>query len=137
MSANFWEIETARAQCRGRRRRDAGRSPTHHNNPRSCRCFLRIATELHLKGETSGLRLRAGSTNSAASSANEGISTRHNPEFTSGGGLYQATPLHRHGWALTEALIASRPQRVCGSTQIRVSGTPIDLNGPPAPGHHA
>jgi lysyl-tRNA synthetase class 2 len=60
---------------------------------------------------------------------NEGISTRHNPEFTSVE-IYQAFTDYQGMMALTEDLIAAVAQAVCGTTQITYQDTAIDLTPP-------
>jgi lysyl-tRNA synthetase class 2 len=60
---------------------------------------------------------------------NEGISTRHNPEFTSIE-IYQAYTDYIGMLELTEQLIAAVCQQVCGGTQLSYQGTEIDLTPP-------
>ncbi|MCT4364470.1 MULTISPECIES: lysine--tRNA ligase [Synechococcaceae] len=121
----FLEIETPvlNAEAGGA---DARPFTTHHNTL-DLPLFLRIATELHLK------RLVVGGFERVYELGrifrNEGISTRHNPEFTSVE-VYQAYADYTDMMALTEALIAEAAQQVCGSTQIAYQGTPIDLTPP-------
>jgi len=88
---------------------------------------LRIATELHLK------RLVVGGFERVYELGrifrNEGVSTRHNPEFTSVE-VYQAYADYTDMMDLTEQLIAHVCQQVCGSTLISYQGTEIDLTPP-------
>ncbi len=99
---------------------------THHNSL-DMQLYLRIATELHLK------RLIVGGFERVFEIGrifrNEGISTRHNPEFTSIE-FYQAYADYHDFMALTEDLIASIAQSVLGTTEITYQGTPIDLTPP-------
>ena len=105
---------------------DARPFETHHN-ALDLPLTLRIATELHLK------RLVVGGFERVYELGrifrNEGISTRHNPEFTSVE-IYQAYADYTDMMALTEQLIAHVCQQVCGSTQISYQGTDIDLAPP-------
>jgi lysyl-tRNA synthetase class 2 len=99
---------------------------THHNSL-DMQLYLRIATELHLK------RLIVGGFEKVFEIGrifrNEGISTRHNPEFTSIE-FYQAYADYHDFMALTEDLIASIAQAVLGTTEITYQGEPIDLTPP-------
>ena len=105
---------------------DARPFETHHN-ALDLPLTLRIATELHLK------RLVVGGFERVYELGrifrNEGISTRHNPEFTSVE-IYQAYADYTDMMELTEQLIAHVCQQVCGSTQISYQGTDIDLAPP-------
>lgn len=99
---------------------------THHNTL-DMQLYLRIATELHLK------RLIVGGFEKVFEIGrifrNEGISTRHNPEFTSIE-FYQAYADYHDFMALTEDLIASIAQSVLGTTEITYQGESIDLTPP-------
>jgi lysyl-tRNA synthetase, class II len=99
---------------------------THHNTL-EMDLFLRIATELHLK------RLVVGGFEKVFELGrifrNEGISTRHNPEFTTIE-VYQAYADYNDMMALTEAMITDAAQSVIGTLQISYQGTPIDLTPP-------
>ena len=105
---------------------DARPFETHHN-ALDLPLTLRIATELHLK------RLVVGGFERVYELGrifrNEGISTRHNPEFTSVE-IYQAYADYTDMMELTEQLIAHVCLQVCGSTQISYQGTEIDLAPP-------
>jgi lysyl-tRNA synthetase class 2 len=105
---------------------DARPFETHHN-ALDLPLTLRIATELHLK------RLVVGGFERVYELGrifrNEGVSTRHNPEFTSVE-IYQAYADYTDMMELTEQLIAHVCQQVCGTTQISYQGTAIDLAPP-------
>ena len=121
----FLEIETPVLQA------EAGGAEarpfiTHHNTL-DIPLYLRIATELHLK------RLIVGGFEKVYELGrifrNEGISTRHNPEFTSVE-IYQALADYFDMMKLTEELIASLSTQICGSTIISYQGHQIDLTPP-------
>ncbi len=99
---------------------------THHN-ALDLPLFLRIATELHLK------RLVVGGFERVYELGrifrNEGISTRHNPEFTSVE-VYQAYADYTDMMALTEQMIADVTEQVCGTTALTYQGVAIDLTPP-------
>ncbi len=91
--------------------------------------YLRIAPELYLKRLLVGGFERVFELN--RSFRNEGMSPRHNPEFTMLE-AYQAFSNLEDMIALTEALISSVAGAVLGSTSILYQGTSIDL-APPWP----
>jgi lysyl-tRNA synthetase class 2 len=105
---------------------DARPFETHHN-ALDLPLTLRIATELHLK------RLVVGGFERVYELGrifrNEGISTRHNPEFTSIE-VYQAYADYGDMMDLTEQLIAHVAEQVCGGTRLSYQGTEIDLTPP-------
>jgi len=96
---------------------------TYHN-ALDMQLYMRIAIELHLK------RLIVGGLEKVYEIGrvyrNEGISTRHNPEFTMIE-LYQAYADFHDIMDLTENLIAHVAQEVLGTTQIEYQGHQIDL----------
>jgi len=105
---------------------DARPFKTHHNaldRP----MILRIATELHLK------RLIVGGFEKVFELGrvfrNEGISTRHNPEFTSVE-VYQAYADINEMMDLTEKIVANCAQQVCGKLKVDYQGTEIDFSPP-------
>ncbi|MEB3357381.1 MAG: lysine--tRNA ligase [Synechococcales bacterium] len=99
---------------------------TYHNVLET-ELYLRIATELHLK------RLIVGGFERVFELGrvfrNEGVSTRHNPEFTSLE-LYQAYADYHDMMALTEQMIAAIAQEVIGTLSIPYQGKTIDLSPP-------
>ena len=105
---------------------DARPFETHHN-ALDLPLTLRIATELHLK------RLVVGGFERVYELGrifrNEGISTRHNPEFTSVE-IYQAYADYGDMMDLTERLIAHVCEQVCGGTRLTYQGTEVDLTPP-------
>lgn len=124
-SLGFIEIETPvlQAEAGGA---DARPFITYHNTL-EIELFLRIATELHLK------RLIVGGFEKVFELGrifrNEGISTRHNPEFTTIE-VYQAYADYYDMMALTENLITTVAQEVLGTLQITYQGEAIDLTPP-------
>jgi lysyl-tRNA synthetase class 2 len=121
----FLEIETPVLQTEAGGA-DARPFLTHHNTL-DLPLTLRIATELHLK------RLLVGGFERVYELGrifrNEGVSTRHNPEFTSVE-VYQAYADYHDMMALTEELIAAVTLEVCGTTVIPYQGATIDLTPP-------
>jgi lysyl-tRNA synthetase class 2 len=60
---------------------------------------------------------------------NEGLSTRHNPEFTMLE-LYQAFGDYRDVMAITEELIVTATRDVLGTTVVQIGGEDVDLGQP-------
>ena len=99
---------------------------THHN-ALDQEMFLRIAPELYLKRLIVGGFERVFEIN--RSYRNEGISVRHNPEFTMME-FYAAWWNYTDLMAFTEALLRDAAQKVCGSLQLSYAGKPVDLSQP-------
>ncbi|HJV08059.1 MAG TPA: lysine--tRNA ligase, partial [Acidimicrobiales bacterium] len=99
---------------------------THHN-ALDQDLYLRIAPELYLK------RLVAGGLERVFEIGrvfrNEGISPRHNPEFTMLE-LYWAYADYTDAMALTEELVSGLAQEVCGTIKLTYDGRPLDLTPP-------
>ena len=96
---------------------------THHNTL-DIDMYLRIETELYLK------RLIVGGMNKVYEVGrifrNEGMDTKHNPEFTSIE-LYQAYTDYYGMMDLVEELYKMLAKEVCGDTKITYQGKEIDL----------
>ncbi len=99
---------------------------THHNTL-NIDLYLRIALELYLK------RLVVGGFDKVYEIGrvfrNEGMDTRHNPEFTLLE-LYQAYTDFHGMMTLTEDLIRTVAQKVLGTTKIETGGVEIDFGKP-------
>jgi lysyl-tRNA synthetase, class II len=96
---------------------------THHN-ALDATLYLRIAPELYLKRLLVGGFERVYELNRVF--RNEGLSTRHNPEFTMLE-LYQAYATYRDIMALTENLIRGAAQALTGGTDVEYQGQRFDL----------
>ncbi|MFC0190406.1 lysine--tRNA ligase [Fictibacillus aquaticus] len=96
---------------------------THHN-ALDMQLYMRIAIELHLK------RLIVGGMEKVYEIGrvfrNEGVSTRHNPEFTMIE-LYEAYADYHDIMNLTENLIAHIAQEVLGTTTVKYGEYDVDL----------
>ena len=99
---------------------------THHNTL-DMALYLRIAPELYLKRLVVGGFERVYEIN--RNFRNEGISTRHNPEFTMLE-FYQAYANYLDLMDLTEELFKFLAQKVLSSTELSFQGERIDLNQP-------
>lgn len=99
---------------------------THHNTL-DLDMYLRIAIELHLK------RLIVGGMEKVYEIGrifrNEGMSVKHNPEFTLIE-LYEAYTDYQYMMELTENMIEQVATKVLGTTKINYQGEEIDLKTP-------
>ena len=99
---------------------------THHN-ALNTDLYLRIAPELYLKRLIVGGFRRVFEIN--RSFRNEGLSTRHNPEFTMLE-FYQAYADYNDLMALTEDLFSKLAKDICGTTVLEYQGQNINLTPP-------
>ena len=100
---------------------------TTHHNSLDVDLYLRIAIELHLK------RLVVGGIEKVFEIGrvfrNEGMSPRHNPEFTMLE-LYQAYADYGDMMELTEQLVAHLARTLVGTTSLEYGGRPLELAPP-------
>ena len=100
---------------------------TTHHNALDQQMFLRIAPELYLKRLIVGGFDRVFEIN--RSFRNEGISVRHNPEFTMME-FYAAYWDYQDLMTFTEALIRDAARKAVGSLHLTYGGKPVDLSRP-------
>ncbi len=123
--AGFTEVETPVLQP------EAGGATARpfitHHNALDIEMYLRIALELHLK------RLIVGGYEKVFEIGrvfrNEGIDTRHNPEFTMLE-LYQALADYRDMMVITEEMVGAAAMAAIGTHEIEIEGTPVSLAPP-------
>jgi len=100
---------------------------TTHHNALDMTLYLRISDELYLK------RLIVGGFDKVYEICkdfrNEGISTKHNPEFTQMECYWAYADYNDMMW-LTEHMVAFIAAEVLGSPQITYQGQPVDLTPP-------
>ncbi|MEO7063233.1 MAG: lysine--tRNA ligase [Dokdonella sp.] len=99
---------------------------THHN-ALDLQMFLRVAPELYLKRLVVGGFERVYEIN--RNFRNEGVSTRHNPEFTMLE-LYQAYASYTEIMDLTETMIRDTALATLGRTDLTWEGRDIDVGAP-------
>ena len=105
----------------------AARPFVTHHNALDMQLFLRIAPELYLKRLVVGGLERVFEIN--RSFRNEGISTRHNPEFTMME-FYGAYQDYIDLMNFTEAMFRDVAQKVLGTTRLTYQGNEIDFGKP-------
>jgi lysyl-tRNA synthetase class 2 len=125
LERDFMEVETPMMQAVPGGA-EATPFKTHHN-ALDMDLFLRIAPELYLKRLVVGGFERVFEIN--RNFRNEGVSTRHNPEFTMLE-LYQAYAVYEDLMDLTEDLFLQVAEAVTGSTRFTYQGSEIDLKKP-------
>lgn len=99
---------------------------THHN-ALDMPLYLRIAPELYLKRLVVGGLERVFEIN--RNFRNEGMSVRHNPEFTMME-FYEAFSDYQGMMAMTEGVIRSAARAVCGNAKVSYNGREVDLESP-------
>ncbi|WP_334179418.1 lysine--tRNA ligase [Pseudoxanthomonas sp.] len=97
---------------------------TTHHNALDLDLYLRVAPELYLKRLVVGGLERVYEIN--RNFRNEGVSTRHNPEFTMLE-LYEAYATYNEIMDLTEGVIRDVAHEVLGTGQVAWDGEDIDL----------
>src|SRR3989475_3594065 len=107
----------------------AARPFVTHHNALDVDLYLRIAPELYLKRLVVGGLERVFELSRVF--RNEGLSTRHNPEFTMLE-FYQAYATYEDLMVLTEEMISGLAREVTGGTTVQFGGETIDL-APPWP----
>ena len=100
---------------------------TTHHNALDQQMFLRVAPELYLKRLIVGGFDRVYEIN--RNFRNEGISVRHNPEFTMME-FYAAYWNYRDLMDFTEQLVRDAAMKAAGTLQLSYGGKPVDLSGP-------
>ncbi len=99
---------------------------THHN-ALDLTMYLRVAPELYLKRLIVGGLGRVYEIN--RNFRNEGVSTRHNPEFTMLE-FYQAYADYLDLMDLTEAMLSGLARDIAGGSEVQYQGETIDFSGP-------
>ncbi|MEO8159690.1 MAG: lysine--tRNA ligase [Betaproteobacteria bacterium] len=105
----------------------AARPFVTHHNALDMQLYLRIAPELYLKRLVVGGIEKVFEIN--RNFRNEGMSTRHNPEFTMLE-FYEAYQDYHYLMDLTEELLRGLAQKVTGGTTLTYQGEAIDLGKP-------
>ena len=123
--ADFIEVETPMMQSIPGGA--AARAFETHHNALNMPLFLRISPELYLKRLVVGGFERVYEIN--RSFRNEGLSTRHNPEFTMIE-FYQAYATYEDMMTHTETLLRYLAETVLGTKTLHYQGQEIDLTQP-------
>ncbi len=105
----------------------AARPFVTHHNALNRSLFLRIAPELYLKRLVVGGFEKVFEVN--RNFRNEGLSTRHNPEFTMLE-FYQAFVTYHDLMDLSEVMLRGLAETVLGTTKIQYQGMEIDFSKP-------
>ncbi|OGX35339.1 MAG: lysine--tRNA ligase [Omnitrophica WOR_2 bacterium RIFCSPHIGHO2_02_FULL_52_10] len=121
----FLEVETPMLQPMAGGAR--GRPFKSKHNAYDMDVFLRIAPELYLKRLLVGGLEKVYEMN--RNFRNEGVSTRHNPEFTMLE-VYQAYGDYEDMMKLTEGLVSSLAREITGSYKVTYQGREIDFTPP-------
>jgi len=124
-SRGFIEVETPMMQALPGGA--AARPFVTHHNALDMPMYLRIAPELYLKRLVVGGFERVYEIN--RNFRNEGLSTRHNPEFTMLE-LYWAYVDYHALMQLTETLLQELAVATCGGTELTYQGRPYSLRAP-------
>ncbi|VAX36344.1 Lysyl-tRNA synthetase (class II) [hydrothermal vent metagenome] len=122
---NFLEVETPMLQTLAGGAR--GKPFTSHHNAYDLEVFMRIAPELYLKRLLVGGLERVYEIN--RNFRNEGVSTRHNPEFTMLE-VYQSYGDFTDMMKLTEDLISQLAKDITGSYKVKFGDKEIDFSTP-------
>ncbi len=125
MAKNYLEVETPMMQAIPGGA--TARPFTTYHNALDMDLFLRIAPELYLKRLVVGGFERVFEIN--RNFRNEGLSTRHNPEFTMVE-FYQAYADYNDLMDLTEEMLRTVTQDVLGTSQVHYQGTDLDFAKP-------
>jgi lysyl-tRNA synthetase class 2 len=105
----------------------AARPFVTHHNALDLQLYLRIAPELYLKRLVVGGLEKVFEIN--RNFRNEGMSTKHNPEFTMLE-FYEAYQDHEYLMSLTEELLREVAMKVTGGTAVAFQGETIDFGLP-------
>jgi len=105
----------------------AARPFVTHHNALSIDLYARIAPELYLKRLIVGGFEKVFEIN--RNFRNEGLSYRHNPEFTMLE-FYEAYSEFENLIDLTESLISGAAQEICGTLSIKYGDEPVDFSRP-------
>ena len=124
-SRDFVEVETPMMQVMPGGA--AARPFVTHHNALDLELYLRIAPELYLKRLVVGGMDRVFELN--RNFRNEGISLKHNPEFTMLE-FYQAWATYEDLMDLTEALIVELARDVVGKTRVQMGDMTVDFTPP-------